>query len=102
MSAASWKVQVRGTPNTISINATYGFSKGQHPINKMKIKFENFSGACVRAMMAVMKQADKTELLFQAENLVDHEWVIPLMNQRHFNIFQLKFQKLGNAPSDGW
>src|SRR6266853_5103606 len=57
------------------------------------MEFQNFSGASMRAMMAVMKQSDEADLLFQREYLIHHLRIIPLMQQDDMSFFQLLFEE---------
>src|SRR5579884_790867 len=72
---------------TIHIDFAYGFTKGKHAIHKMKMKLQDFSGARVSTMMAVMKQRNESEFLFERKNLIHHLRIIPLMQQDHMGLF---------------
>src|SRR5213083_555658 len=55
-------------PESISIDAPYCFSEGEHAIHQVQMKLEYFPGARVGAMMAVMKQSDEAILLLQGQD----------------------------------
>src|SRR6185503_11527170 len=53
---------------TIDVYASNGLTKREHAIHQVQIELQNFTGARVSAMMAVMKQRNETNFFLQREH----------------------------------
>src|SRR5579859_6529093 len=85
-----------GTVNAkaIHVNASDRFAKGENAVYQVEMEFQDFTGASMGAMMAVMKQGDEAKFLLQGQHLVHHLWIIPLMQQDNVGFSEFVFKEL--------
>src|SRR6185503_1022904 len=78
-------------PEPVSINAQDGLAKGEYAIHQMQMKFQDLTSTSVRAVMTVMEQRNKAELLLQCQNGIDHRRLVPLMQQHYISTLEFRF-----------
>src|SRR5689334_813438 len=78
----------------VRIDAANRFAKRKHSVHQVEIKFQNFTRTRIRAVMAVMKERNESQLLLQGQDAVYHPGFVPLVKQNHIRSAELALQKL--------
>src|SRR5579864_1117121 len=56
-----------------SIDAAYGFTESQHPVNQVEMKLQNFARSRISAVMRIVEQSDKAKPVLERKYAVDHQ-----------------------------
>src|SRR5437016_10957907 len=77
----------------IDVNTAYGLAKRKHAIEQMQMKLQHLTCLGVRAVMAVVQQGNKPEFLFERQDTIDHQGMVPFVQQDNIHLPQLFFEK---------